>query len=119
MQYGITSETQLIDVSTIKQGCGKFEEAADLFDNCAEKIEIAADICNINVLSVDKKTMQPTMYELAEEVRGIRKYFDNFSENIQSVANDIYNAQSRELEAYRQSLKKSNENKDNENNDDE
>lgn len=104
MGYSITSESQLIDVETIRTGCATIENAATSFDDCAKKIEDAADICNINVLSVDKNTMQPVMYALADEIKNVRKLIVSFADDIRQVSNDILASQKRELEAYYQYL---------------
>lgn len=101
MGYSITSESQFIDVQTIESGCNEIRNAGECYKNCAKKLEDAADICNINALSVDKKTMQPTMYEMATEIKKIRENVNSFSENIQELANDILTSQKKELEAYR------------------
>lgn len=109
MGYSITSESQFIDVNTIESGCNEIRNAGECYKNCAKKLEDAADICNINALSVDKMTMQPVMYEMATEIKKIRENINSFSENIQELAIDILNIQKRELAAYRESIKENND----------
>lgn len=104
MGYSITSESQLIDVETIRNGCTIIENAANSFEDCAKKVEGAADICNINALSVDKSTMQPVMYELADEIKKVKKYIIDFADSIEEISQEILASQRRELQAYYDSL---------------
>lgn len=106
MEY-ITSESQLIDLDTIKKGCSKITSAGDAFENCAREIESASDACSIDVLSVDNKTLQPIMLELADQIRKLKSELEGFSQSIQNVALEIYNQQYAQLQEYRESLKKS------------
>lgn len=106
MEY-ITSESQLIDLQTISEGCSKITSAGQAFENCAREIESASDACGIDVLSVDNKTLQPTMLELADQIRNLKSEIENFSKSIQDVANEIYNQQYAQLQEYRKSLQNS------------
>lgn len=101
----ITSESQLIDVKTIKSGCDIILSAGKAFDDCATEVEAASDICGIDVLSVDKKSMQPIMLELAQQIRTIKGILEEFSNSIQEVASQIYSAQYNQLQEYYESLK--------------
>lgn len=85
MEYGITSEKQLIDLGTIESGCNEIRNAGECYKNCAKKLEDAADICNINALSVDKKTMQPTMYEMATEIKRLEKILIPFQKKYKNL----------------------------------
>ena len=114
--YNITSESQLIDTETIKQGCTKIESAAKKYEDCAKEVETAADMCGAEVLSVDKKTMQPIMEELAQEIRKLETNFTELSASIMEIANSIYTQQKNELDIYRRGLEAAKKNKD-ENND--
>ena len=103
MEY-ITSESQLIDVQTIKSGCDVIASAGRAFDECATEVEAASDMCGIDVFSVDKKSMQPIMLEIAQQIRTIKGIFEEFSSNIQATASQIYSAQYAQLQAYYESL---------------
>ena len=105
----ITSEEQLIDLSAIQSGCSKIEQSGKTFECCAIKVEAASAMCGEDVLSAEKKTMQPTMNELGEDIRQLQSYLVDFSKNIYSAAQGIYNEQYSELQRYR-SLKTAEEN---------
>ena len=106
MEY-ITSESQLIDLETVKNGCDKVTSAGEAFENCAREIESASDACGIDVLSVDNKTLQPIMLELANQIRELKSQLEWLSKSIQDVALEIYNQQYAQLQEYRESLQKS------------
>lgn len=106
MEY-ITSESQLIDLQAISVGCSKITSAGESFEKCAREVESASDACSIEVLSVDNKTLQPIMLELADQIRSLKSELEGLSKSIQSVAQDIYNQQYAQLQEYRKSLQNS------------
>ena len=55
----ITSESQIIDITTISNGCSIIEEAARDYATCSKKVKEAASICTDKALSVEKKSMLP------------------------------------------------------------
>lgn len=97
----ITSESQMIDIVTISNGCSIIEAAAADYSNCAKKVQEAADICSPEALSVEKKSMQPSLEELATSIASIEENVQYFTSQIRNVANQIYAQQSEELAAYR------------------
>lgn len=97
----ITSESQIIDLSAINNGCAIIEEAAKDYSSCATKIKEAAGICTAEALSVEKKTMQPAIEELGSVVETLPANIEAFTAQIRNVAMQIYNNQLSELAEYR------------------
>lgn len=106
--YGITSSSQLIDVTTISNGCTKIDEAAEKFVACAEKVSEAASICDANALSVDKTSMQPQLEADAEFIKSMKEAVNGFTSEIRNVATQVYAAQSNELNDYIESQQNNN-----------
>lgn len=98
--YGITSQSQLIDMDTISRGCTQLEAAAAKFGECAKIIDSAATICDGSALAVDKTTMQPQLEADADYIRSIQTSIENFVVGIRNVVFQIYVAQNNELATY-------------------
>lgn len=96
----ITSESQIIDVSTISTGCSTIRSAAEDYVKCARHIKEAAQICTADALSVEKKSMQPSLEELAAAVETIKSNIYSFTYEIESVAVQIQTKQRQELAEY-------------------
>ncbi len=101
----ITSESQLIDIATINNGCQIINDAAQDYITCAKYVKQAAETCNANALEVEKKTMQPTLEELATAIETIQANIESFTTQLKSAATEIYSRQQSELQAYREASK--------------
>ena len=97
----ITSESQVIDITTISNGCSIIEEAAVDYTNCAKKVNEAANICTDKALSVEKKSMQPSIQDLGTSIGTIQSNIEYFTSQIRSVAMKIQSKQLQELAEYR------------------
>lgn len=97
----ITSESQVIDITTISNGCSIIEEAARDFTTCSKKVNEAANICTDKALSVEKKSMQPSLQDLATSIGTIEGNVEYFTSQIRSVAMKIQSRQLQELAEYR------------------
>lgn len=97
----ITSESQIIDVVAISNGCSIIEEAAQDYINCSKNIQEASEICGPEALSVEKTSMQPSLEELAASVKSIQGNIENFTSQIRNVASQIQAKQYAELAEYR------------------
>lgn len=97
----ITSESQVIDITTISNGCSIIEEAARDFTTCSKKVNDAANICTDKALSVEKKSMQPSLQDLATSIGTIEGNVEYFTSQIRSVAMKIQSRQLQELAEYR------------------
>ena len=97
----ITSESQIIDITTISNGCSIIEEAARDYATCSKKVKEAASICTDKALSVEKKSMQPSLEELGESIGTIQGNIEYFTSQIRNVAMQIQTKQYNELAEYR------------------
>ena len=97
----ITSESQVIDITTISNGCSIIEEAARDFTTCSKKVNDAANICTDKALSVEKKSMQPSLQDLAQSIGTIEGNVEYFTSQIRNVAMKIQSRQLQELAEYR------------------
>ena len=97
----ITSESQIIDVTAISNGCSVIEEAARDYTSSASKINEAASICTTEALSVEKKSMQPSLQELGAAIGTIENNILSFTSQIRNVAMQIQSKQLQELANYR------------------
>ena len=99
-KYGITSQSQLIDIGTINNACTKIEEAAEKFSECAKLILAGSEICNENALSVDKTTMQPQLEADAEYINSMNLAIQSVTTGIRNIAVQVYAEQENELATY-------------------
>lgn len=111
--YGITSESQLIDIATIRSAVAKIKSTAVDFNDCAEIVKEAADICDETALEVDGLTMQPIIEELATLLVDMYKDVEEMADSILTMANQVYNDQNAELQVYREKLRREAEEKQN------
>ena len=102
--YGITSESQLLDYKAIENGCNAYIEAAAEFITAAQQIIEAGDICDKKALAADGQSMQPVIYELGQSVAAIGNECAQRAIDLYNEAINVYNAQVAELNAYYQRL---------------
>ena len=102
----ITSESQIIDVVTITNGCNMIDSAAEDYVTCAKYVRDAAASCSGEALAVEVQTMQPSLEELAVAVETIKTNIESFTAQIRNVAVQIQAQQQAELEAYRAELER-------------
>lgn len=100
MGYGITSEDQLIDVKTICAGCDTIDKGAEYFGTCSKVLLQASETCDKTALSIDGKSMQPAIEELSTKVAQYEVQIKNVTALIRKQAQEVYNAQYAELQAY-------------------
>ncbi len=103
-QYGITSESQLIDYETIRNGCQAYVDAASEMAKAADQIQGAGDICDKKALAANGESMQTPIYEFAQQVAMIASECAARASDVVDQAVRIYNEQVQELNAYRQRL---------------
>ena len=102
--YGITNEYQLIDYNTIRNGCSAYMDTLQYLMQAAEQIVEAGDLCDKKALNVDGQTLQPVLYELAQEIINIANEYAGYVNEVNTDAVNIYNSQVSELNAYYQQL---------------
>ena len=104
MAYGITSESQLIDIETIGNGVSAYINALNSLIAAAQAIATCADECGEKALSINGQSMQPTIYELAVTMSDEANKYAEAANGVYEQAVAVYNAQVAELNAYYQQL---------------
>ena len=102
--YGITSQSQLIDYSTIRNGCDAYMDALNYMIEAAQKVIEAGEICDKKTMNVDRESMQPALYELAQTIAEVANTYAGYVNELNAQAVGVYNEQVRELNAYYQQL---------------
>ncbi len=104
MAFGITSESQLIDVNTIRRGCEAYIDALDFFIDGGNQIISAGSTCSAKALSVDGSSFQNEIIDLGQQIIALRDEYAACAENVYAQAVQIYNAQVAELNEYNRQL---------------
>ncbi|MBQ3307099.1 MAG: hypothetical protein IJG68_02780 [Bacilli bacterium] len=100
MAYGITNESQLIDVATIKRGCESFLEALSFFVDGGNQVISAGYTCSKKAISVDNSSFENDLMEMGQQIVAIRDKYVAVAENIYQQAVTVYNNQVAELNEY-------------------
>lgn len=95
--YNIKSRKELIDITTIANGCKIIEAASEKISKCAKHVEIAAEICDKNALCIENTTMQPQLEVDAAYIRKIKEDILEFTATLMSVSASVYSAMETEL----------------------
>lgn len=101
----ITSESQIIDLSTIKSGCNKLRDSSESFGSTANSVRAASEICDATALSVDKNTFQEPLTQLANSIDDCEANIKALADAIESKATALYNKQRREYVEYLESIR--------------
>lgn len=100
MAYGITSESQLIDIYTITDGINKFREAIDDFEKCGKKVVTASEICTADALSIDSDTLQYPIETLGLEIQALKEQLNSLADELLFEAQVVRQQQYNELVEY-------------------
>lgn len=100
MGYGITSQSQLIDINTIKTGVENFKQALCGLERSGVEVEEAGNTCNAKALSVDGSSLSFSITDLGVEMKEVKKILCDYADELYSVAKQIYNQQVSELNEY-------------------
>ncbi|MBR2828223.1 MAG: hypothetical protein IKE70_03230 [Bacilli bacterium] len=111
MSYGITSMSQIIDVGTITSGCNSMKTVLQDFEKSGNTVVEAGNICTEKALSIDDKTMQYSLNDLGEEIKNVKEAVTNYLDEVEALAQKIYQEQLQEYNDYIK--KKQEENKKN------
>lgn len=111
--YGITSESQLIDYESIRNGCVAYVQALEGFTEAGEKIIEAGTIMDKDALSVDGASMQPSLYELGQMIGNLANEYAEYANAVYTDAIRIYNEQVAELNEYYRKLAEQQQQKNN------
>lgn len=102
MAYGITHESQLIDIYTIIDGVNKYRAAIKHFDLCGKKVVNASEMCTPEALSVDNNSLQPSIEELGLEIQKLKDQLNALADELLYEAQLVRQQQYNELVAYQQ-----------------
>lgn len=106
MAYGITSESQIIDLAAIKSGCNTFKNVLEDFDQCGRLVMKAGETCNSKALSVDDQSLQYPIVELGEAIRALRGEYIGYADEVIASAQRVYIEQKAELAAYQEAQRR-------------
>ena len=101
----ITSEEQIIDYASIESGANQLLNVAESFKECSKKLNEAATICDASALSINGKSYQDKIYELAKQMNSISIEIATYVSNVITKASELYNQQTAEYNNYIASLK--------------
>lgn len=101
MAYGITSESQIIDLSTILSGCSAYKTALNDFDKSGTTVIKAGETCNKKALEVDGDTLEYPITDLGQAIKDLKNEYSGYADEVEAEARRIYNEQVAELNAYR------------------
>lgn len=100
MAYGITSESQLIDIYTITDGVNKYREAIESFETCGKNVVTASEICTAEALSVDSDTLQYPIEALGLEIQSLKEQLNAIADEFLLEASIVRQKQYNELVEY-------------------
>ena len=104
MGYGITSESQLIDVDAIGAGCNAYISALGFFNDGASQMINAGHKCNAEALSVDGTSFETEIVGIGEQINQLKDTYASYAEAVYAAAVQVYNEQVNELNNYRRWL---------------
>ena len=100
MSYGITSTSQIIDLSTILNGCAAYKNALKDFETCGNTVIAAGEKCNKKALSVDDSTLQYPITDLGQAIKDLKTEYSGYADDVEAQARRIYNEQVAEYNDY-------------------
>ncbi len=100
MAYGITRESQIIDLNSIERGCAKLQEAAERLIKCGQSVANISEICDTNALSANGKSMVPVIEEKGNTIVQTGNALAEYATSLQTAAKDVYRIQYNEYASY-------------------
>lgn len=100
MAYGITNESQLIDIYTIMDGIDKYRTAIEGFETCGKTVVSASEICTKDALSVDNYSFQDNIEALGLEIQKLKDQLNTIADEMLINAQLVRQAQYNELTEY-------------------
>ena len=104
MAYGITSESQIIDIGTIRSGCNQYISALDFYTDGGNQVIEAGSTCNAKALSVDGASFESEITQVGEKMKQLKDTYSSAAEAVYAQAVQVYNEQVAELNEYRRKL---------------
>lgn len=100
MAYGITRESQIIDLNSIERGCAKLQEAAERLSEYGTQVSSISEICNTTALSANGKSMVPVIQEAGDDISARGNAIQQYASNLLTAAKDLYRRQQMEYASY-------------------
>lgn len=100
MAFNITSESQLIDIQTIKIGCNALKIATEDFATSGRTVIKAGETCTEKALSIDKETLEYKISDIGQEMIRCKEIIDSYADYTLAEAVKLYNQQVTELNEY-------------------
>lgn len=100
MAYGITSESQLIDIYAIMDGINKYREAIEDFVTSGKKVVTASEICTADAMSIDNDTLQYPIEALGVEIQALKDQLNAIADEVLYEAQLVRQQQYNELTEY-------------------
>ena len=113
MAYGITSTSQIIDINAITNGCNQVKQIVADFDACGSLVQVAGETCTEKALAIDENTFQYSITSIGEEISKLKAGYIAIADQVIAEAQQVYNAQMAEYNAYQQQLKQQQQNNGN------
>lgn len=110
MAYGITRESQIIDLNSIERGCAKLQEAATRLIKYGKSVANISEICDTNALSANGKSMVPVIQENGNTIIQIGNELAAYATSLQTAAKDVYRIQRNEYASYLEEQKNKDKN---------
>lgn len=104
MAYGITSESQLIDIYTITNGINKYREVIEGFETCGNKVIAASETCNKEAMSVDNNSLQAEIEMLGTSIQNLKNELNAIADEVLMEAQMVRQKQYNELVEYQRQL---------------
>lgn len=108
MAYGITNKSQIIDIDQIERGCNKLQDAATNLKKYGNSVANISQICNVNALSANGKSMVPVIQEYGEAIMERGEELSSYASSLMDAARSVYRTQQNEYISYLEDQKKEN-----------
>ena len=108
MAYGITRESQIIDLDKIKKGCNKLQKAAERLKEYGKTVSDISEICDTKALSANGKSMVPVIQEDGAKIVEIGERLSDYASNLVALASEVYRRQWNEYNDYLEEQAKKN-----------
>lgn len=100
MAYGITSQSQIIDLEAIVAGCNEFKNSLDDFESCGNEVQEAGKTCSKKALSVDDSTFEYPITDLGEAIKDLKDEYIGYADEVIAQATQVHSAQVAEYNEY-------------------
>lgn len=108
MAYGITSKSQIIDITQINRGCDVLETVAGCLKKYGGEVANISKICDEKALSADGKSNVKAIEEKGNSIINRGKAIEKYTSELRELAQGIKRSQDSEYASYLAKLKEDN-----------